>query len=725
MTINAPYNFAPLADVVYLPSWGELVTHDIPFKDGYCGEIELTIKAHAPILIGSEKSQTGEVHFYRQPDKKYAIPGSSLKGMLRAVLEVATFSRMRQVDDLRFGLRDISGKHTKKVYSKSVVGKQKAGFMRLGADSRVTITPCKFAKVRHEDIETQLPAKPKGYIFDTSKPSVAEKYEAWEARKSDAVSVGLRPFKFNAEDANDGSGHQRATDLGTGKIEGTLVLTGQISDRSKHNGKHHDFLFYREAEETKFAVNDSDWQNFLFVHGDKDKQKTEGAWVGYWQARFHEGGQVPVFYIPRATGEAGGVHIGLALLLKLAGDFSVHDLIDRHGAHLTTDKGLDFSDVIFGATDNAKIGALKSRISFLPAIAQGNPSPVKTNSTILNGPKASFFPNYLVQQQNEKLKLETSYATYVDRDLNHQPGIRGWKRYPVHSQNIGVQVLTPEQQKNKAVQTVLHPLPTGTTFSTQLSFHNLRAVELGAVLWALLWGQTTTPDAQAITLRHSIGMGKPFGFGQITFSINKMSLRANNAGMDHGSNAAIPDTVSLVKAFVDHMSEEIADWNQSPQLVNLLAMANPEIGDNPAKRQYKGELKHMVMGSGKVTEFAAAKMAGDVLPSYAMGTYVQPKPRVAHTARAAHAASQALPPSPAVEWLDGKIKSIIKVDGGKPDAVLKGPYLAQQWRAINVNDATLKVEVLTLIKSRWHAKGWWENMPDTQAKEARKIYDAN
>ena len=34
MIINAPYNFAPLADQVYLPAWGDQVTHDIPFRDG-------------------------------------------------------------------------------------------------------------------------------------------------------------------------------------------------------------------------------------------------------------------------------------------------------------------------------------------------------------------------------------------------------------------------------------------------------------------------------------------------------------------------------------------------------------------------------------------------------------------------------------------------------------------------------------------------------------------
>ncbi|HFD17052.1 MAG TPA: hypothetical protein ENJ38_12220, partial [Rhodospirillales bacterium] len=54
-----------------------------------------------------------QVHPFRLPDGRYAIPGSSLKGLIRAVVEIAGFGRMRMVDDIRPGLRDISGKYVK------------------------------------------------------------------------------------------------------------------------------------------------------------------------------------------------------------------------------------------------------------------------------------------------------------------------------------------------------------------------------------------------------------------------------------------------------------------------------------------------------------------------------------------------------------------------------------------------------------------------------------
>lgn len=620
MTINAPYNFAPLADSVYLPAWGDQVTHDIPFKDGFCGELNLTITAHSPILVGGVQERVlgrpGEVHFYQQPDGKYAIPGASLKGMLRAVLEIATFSRMRQVDDMRYGLRDIKGEYIKNVYPKTVVGWQKAGFMQMGSDSNVKITPCEFAKVRHEDIESWFGMAPR--IFNKSKPgaaSVAEKYATWALQKDKAGNPVSTQLRFDTVDANDRSNHQRATNLGAGVHTGQLMLTGQITDRSIATGKHHDFLFYNERVRANFAVRENDWQNFLFVHGDRDDDKDNGAWRGYWKARFYQGERVPVFYVPHST----GIHIGLALLIKLAGDFSVHDLINSHQTkHLDTTGGFDFSDILFGVTDNAKHGALKSRVSFLPAVAMDAPIPTAAQPTILNSPKPSYFPNYLEQEHSDGKLTSRSYSTYVNKDQPHQPVIRGWKRYPVHAENIAVQSLTPEQVIKTNVQTILHPLPAKTTFETCLNVHNLRPVELGAVLWALLWGSTNKE-----THHHSIGMGKPFGFGQITFKLDQMTLRVNDP---NNQDCPTPSAQALVDEFVQHMKAipELNGWDASPQLTNLLAMADPRIGDDKTKRQFKGDLKHMVLGES-TNEFVNAKTSGKALPPYALGVTITQK----------------------------------------------------------------------------------------------------
>ena len=145
--INAPYNFVPLSDTVVIPEWGSKVSHDLPFRDGVSGELELTIEALAPIMVGGEQKQgtereSGQVRFFQTPDKRYAIPGSSLRGVIRSVTEIATFSRMNRIDDKRFGLRDISGTYVSASYTERVRNNVSYGFLSLDAQGKPSITPC-------------------------------------------------------------------------------------------------------------------------------------------------------------------------------------------------------------------------------------------------------------------------------------------------------------------------------------------------------------------------------------------------------------------------------------------------------------------------------------------------------------------------------------------------------------------------------------------------------
>jgi len=732
--ISSPYNFVPLADHVHLPAWGEHVSHDIPFADGVCGEIELFVTAHAPILVGGEQTRklnaAGEVNFYKHPNGKYAIPGSSLKGMVRAVLEMATFSRLRQVDDMRYALRDINGAFVKSVYHAAVVGQQSAGFMSR-AGNKIKITPCSFAQVPHEELERWLGISCR-YVFDKSQREVSSKYKAWTERTKDGNSLSLK-LQFDTEAPIQPATIRKAVKVGNGKTAGTLVLTGQISDRSSdkgnRRGKHNDFVFYDELLHKTYEVAEHDWQNFLFAHGDQIEQG-QGAWKGYWKDRFYQGERVPVFYVPHGTqGQATtGQHIGLALLLKLAGDFSVHSLIGKQAMqHLETSDGFDFADLLFGATENIKSGSLKSRVAFLPAVANGSPKSTATAPTILNNPKPSYFPNYLEQTQKPLGKLESSanaaYSTYVDRAQTAQPSIRGWKRYPAHASSIGVQALNPDQVKNTSVQTILHPLDKGTTFKTTMIVHNLRRVELGAVLWALTWG-----DAGAESLRHSIGMGKPFGFGQVSVKLGVMdNLRANDSAQPNIDGAQV-----LIDEFIVYMNENCRpEWIKTPQLKNLLAMADPAIGDDPNQRQFKGELKHMVLNMS-TNEFTAAKKVGLVLPPYALGGGITRKPIKQQTAapnsRAAsggvvppNVTAPTLPQSLAHSWLDEEITKILRNDGGKRDSALQSGYLQLQWSKIP--DATLKTAVRALIKKAWQDRGWWDTPPKPDGKLVKAQYE--
>lgn len=596
--IDAPYNFVPLADWVHFPDWAERVSHDLPFRDGLSGQLELSIKAHTPILVGGRQipanaGAAGEVYPFELPGGRYALPGSSLKGMIRSVLEIAGFSRMNQVDDVRYGLRDISGGSVSDAYTKRVRDKINTGFLGMESDGTPYITPCAMVRLSHRDLEAWL--KGPQPIFRPER-SVSKKYQSWQS-VCESKSVDPAKLRFSIEEGE-------AAELGSGGMEGVPVFTGQVSDSTKKRGKKRDFVFYDEDESKKFPLRRDDWNDFLFVHGDQAKKDADDmSWPGYWKARFWNGEKVPIFYIRDQI----KIRVGLAFMPRLAGDFSVKEMIGHTSTEHTKgpDKQRkDFVEALLGTVGDAPENCLKGRIDFHQAIAEQGVYPERTAPTILNGPKGSYFPNYLVQRvDSSKWKLKgAGYATPLKTPEHPRPEIRGWKRYPARPSEK-VQELADEQKTNKNVQVVLNPLPAGTVFTSKVGFHNLKREELGALCWALTWGG----DGR---FRHGLGMGKSFGFGQISIDITKPEIRPNRKDLN------TPNWQECQDAFIEHMEEAARlkrrEWRNSIQIRSLLGMAN---SSNTV--DFKGKLQHMRLEpKNRVNEFVSAKQASLVLAEY-------------------------------------------------------------------------------------------------------------
>jgi len=614
--ISAPYNFVPLSETIVIPEWGNRVSHDHPFQDGYSGEIHYTLKAETPLLVGGEQQKTSandrpntEVFPFRLPDGRYAIPGSSLKGMLRSVVEIAGFGRMRMVDEQRPGLRDISGRYVSASY-KEKVNDIKTGFLRMTRDGGQEIIPCQMKRLHHRDIEKALVIKKDS---DANKPvfrkgmSVRDKYQKWALlRKKKNWNESAVPFFVEGDLAK----------LGTGSNKGFAVFTGQISDSRDKEGKKKDFIFYDEEPEKAIPVETRYWRDFLFIHEDDDPG-SKRPWNGYWKTIYRKGGKVPVFY----KEDNGILRIGLAFMPRLAGDFTTLDCI-RHvsGAHLDApgkDKGYDFADLLFGSVNGENPDdALRARVSVEMAIVEDGPKAEAQPDTILNGPKPSYFPNYIEQKvdpnRNPRQLAGDQYATYMSTRTAPKPRLRGRKRYPLRPlDQTGVQDLHPDQRNNKKVQVSLNTLSEGTRFRGRLVFHNLKREELGALVWALTLGGDEA-------LRHSLGMGKPFGFGQIRVKL------------DDSLSALIPndpehEPIEDLQGFLQGASQDFeknmeqrleskGGWGASPQILALKAMADPEcVTRLPAGMA----LRHMCLApKSKINEFVWAKQKKLVLQGY-------------------------------------------------------------------------------------------------------------
>lgn len=623
--IDAPYNFVPLNQHIVEAEWYPHVSHDLPFKDGFSGEITFELTNTTPLLVGgvqqpATKEQPGKVKFYKTPTGDYAIPGSSLRGMIRNVFEIATYSQMRLLDDKRYGLRDISGGRVKASYGDKVgsimqkdgrlSSMMKAGFLSRNGDTDWLITPYDMVHVEHiridETFETKIEATIKK--AEKGKLSVAQKYDLTSGK----FDINHISFDIEREDVTNRQGkllgqREIAIKLNNGSIaSGRLVLTGQPSSSKKR-----DFIFYNPSTET-IKVPASSWRDFLFIHDADEKdtvdektgqKKLPTTPFGYWKEQLNQGKDMPVFY----TGHGDTLKIGLAYMPKLAGDFSTYDLLKHTNSNHVNDDIFDMTRTLFGYIGNNTEQTLKGRVFFETAIANGQPVLAQPSEpTILNSPKASYFPNYLKQKGQDKGKLpetNSQYATYMKHSTEPKPEIRGFKRYPARpAQSIKVQVLDDDQKNNKAVQVVLHPLEADSRFVGKIKLHNARPEEIGALLWSIQFGKESNTDHY-----HRLGMGKSFGYGQVQFKNLHCNLVANNPAV-----SSIPTVVEFIDQFTQYMDKKLikTKWINSDAILTLISMSDPK-----QATAFKGQLTHMRLTMSD-NPFNEAKKEGLVLSEY-------------------------------------------------------------------------------------------------------------
>ena len=567
--MQSPFRFIPIAPYVYQPEWTKQVSHDHPFKDGFNGEFQLTISAQSPICVGGKQipaseSAPGRVCFYKTPTGEYAIPGTSIKGMLRNVLKIASFGRMEQLEDQRLGVRDISKSKTF------------AGWLTFD-NGQWQVTSCDYARVHQTEIIRHF------NIND----------EFWKSKLQSAQSRynklgGLQNVQFSQPHANK-QGGKEAEKLGSGECSGILVVTGQPgadSDYTRRGGKKKEFVFYNYQSSNAEKVPMETMAAFMQVHEDSSEWK-------YWKPRVAQLGQqglgVPVFFHKSPQGEISSM--GLAYMYKLAYRNSLHGALNNSSRDHLDQSKIDLAELIFGridsSADRSRVddrdnSSLRGRIGCSSALLQELLQTSIQQPTVLSSPKPTFYPAYIEQPNPEK-----AYKTLMDSDAR----LAGWKRYPVkHSHDIPE--LDAKVKANKKVQVELETLPAGANFSGKIRFHNLRLIELGALLWVIDFDRNDN-------YRHNIGAGKPFGFGQILLEARDFELQANwpheepDEVLLEAAREAFKQRMQSLWSELNADTDSRSDWLKSPQIANLLAMCEPETF-SPADLEYPGAPKNFV-----------------------------------------------------------------------------------------------------------------------------------
>ncbi len=594
--IKAPFNFVPLSDQVFFPDWADQISHDIPFEDGVSGTITLKITAESPIFVRNGHTKADAKNdeyksFAKTPDGKYFIPATSIKGAIRNVLEIISFGKMNKLNNKRYSIRDLKLTEYLSYFQNNTIH---CGWMTLN-DNVITIQDCgEPYRISHKNIDfvygtNLVDTFTNGDNFKKNSDkyrSALYKINLFRDKNKTTTFLELKQTNPNPVDKRKFAIISPTTD----GFKGTIVFTGQPGIRKpgttcsdgtkiKGSGKFFEFVFPEQeiGSYTLSTDENSLYEDFCFVY--KDSQ----VWA-YWKNKMEKGEKVPVFF----SSKNGKIeHFGLSYLYKLPYIYKIKDYLSEN--HKKNDK--DLPECIFGTSDGS---GLRGRVAFGHAFCT-------TEKEYYNGtlypymgcPRPTYYPMYLQQEGtggqvytiNAGQKPKNIYATM----LSPKAKLKGFKRYPVQKHCIEEFEVAPGQEDNT---NPFIPLGEGSEFECVVRFHNLKRIELAALVSAIHLGKGSF---------HSIGFAKPFGYGKCTVEIINIDR----------IDTCVDD---LKKEFKEFMNTKIDKYGASAQIREFNTMVHDQ------NLRVGASLSYM-----SLSDFPSCKQNGEYLQLYS--EYVdKPKP---------------------------------------------------------------------------------------------------
>ncbi|QHG20247.1 TIGR03986 family CRISPR-associated RAMP protein [Nostoc sp. ATCC 53789] len=613
----APYNFVELPEKVVQISPESLPKENRYCENRYTGKIECTLTTESPLYIrcgltkeefkcGVETKDLPDF-FYTNPLEKYTkpvIPGSSLRGMLRNLVEIVSFSKIERVsDNQRLFFRavaanpnkDSSGKEYKQyVFSKNI----EAGYLSKDNEGWY-IQPAKifeketFAWVREKEISLSNIKKFNDNEYYPQYISIS--YETVDRDMSDRAK---RLFALNVDLAD------------IYKAKGVLVTSGNMKQGSESSPRrNHCIVFEKNANSPKLRIDDKAIEHYRNALTDFQKlppfdknwgmlnencsvvfyyPPQTGNKVGFF-------GQSPNFripYSPEGNGQAATVVDFIPSNVKNQNNSSIIDLADAIFGWVKEDKNLPQNVRQRGSRvyiTDAKYKFDKNGIWY-----KGNPDDTLIPQ-ILSEPKPTCFQHYLVQPDDTK--ADQSKLKHYANEPKLETVIRGHKLY--WHKGINPDIEHPEGNNASGNQiTKIKPINRKVTFEFNIHFDNLSKIELGTILWIL-------DIAQSDKYRLKLGMGKPLGMGAVKIepylylsdrTSRYSKLFHSNKWATEENTATSQDYRDFVKAFEEYILDNISveDYPQEkkrselnhishlPRIEMLLAMLSWE--ENPSSK---------------------------------------------------------------------------------------------------------------------------------------------
>lgn len=528
---HAPYNFVPLNDIV--------VTIDDTKTENLNGFIDLDIKTITPLFIRGIGS-----NFFGGDSP--AIPGSSIRGMLRSLVEIISYSELVFTDkNKRFFYRNISDSFYRDKFihrdnrpkPPQVSTIVKSGWLKKnGREYHLTPSELDTSGRQYYRINGQF----LGANFQPSRAGFNLPIYSFKKLYIDLSSITKLKNKRGFDLVYNTIGTFSDT-VGTPGCtqESYLVATGPFARK-----KHYQWVVNGPST-TLSSINVSSQMEIYQMDDNIDENASLLKMLEKYR-----GNPVPCFYLQDRSGNIEAIgHTGI---FRLAYLYNVRDFSTQQ----RFSDQIDFSISIFGNLERQSKIFIEDAVPVNNGVVEFYDEEIYLK--ILQSPRPTSFQLYLEQppDQNNLHNWGTKGAK-----------IRGNKLYwhretpdnkiSEHSWAFNTNNTIDFQKKKKLLTEPVKPVKRDQSFTSRIRFSNLSREELGVILIAL-----DLPKHCC----HKLGMGKPLGLGSIkitpVLSVFDSSKRYSTFCSQNGESWAIEkvDPISIdnyKNQFVAHINPQI------------------------------------------------------------------------------------------------------------------------------------------------------------------------
>lgn len=603
--VGAPYNFVPFYDKVYPYPKDKLTAHNEAKDSLITGEITYEIKAETPIMIGDgdkgSKENPHPEHFFKDAKGRYAIPGSTMRGLIRNNVQVLGLcSYDDDIDDYELMYRNVANgvervqynntlgskpipvEDGNKTYKLGVLLNVHAGYV-FNEDGKYVIyqTAVDSIKKEFKGMNYYVLSERKivndylkygdsfsyGFFRQKGKSILEHEFQKfvhykgrdnkdhYKGEKNKDYKPYYKPVSYEVAHEKDiiavGAPNQY-------KHEGYAVSTGKMNEKKAvyiipQIDKSKDSILIPEKDVRAFRIDLKKKENTLKQFGGKE----------YFDLP-EEGEMRPIFYIQLG----GRLYFGFTPRLRLFYDHKVKEGLKQEWK----DGNVDYGKALFGyASKDKSYKSYKSKLSFSDAVLKEGIEESVVQKLILAEPKSTSCLDYLKQNSDNSV-------TYNTDDFE----LRGAKQYWLHDTLVPAEVTA----KSEKVASKMYPLKKGAIFTGKIRFQNLTEDELGLLLWAV-----RLKDGSQM----NVGKAKAYGYGRISVTIlEAKKLDLKNAYKTDGVLCLDPfcqiDIDSAIESYKTEINKHLGKKtiDELPHIRDFFIMKDSEkIPDNKRTRYMK------------------------------------------------------------------------------------------------------------------------------------------